>query len=70
MSRYLGKSFEESSFNTSFELCEYLLEKHLVALIPGSAFGAEGFVRFSFAASEDDISEGVRRFSEGILALS
>jgi aspartate aminotransferase len=41
--------------------CQLLLEKEGLATIPGSAFGAEGHVRLSFAASEDDIREGVKR---------
>lgn len=45
----------------SAAFCSDLLEEEEVALIPGSAFGAEGYVRISFAASEDDIREGVKR---------
>jgi aspartate aminotransferase len=41
--------------------CRILLEEEGLAVIPGSAFGAEGYVRLSFAASEVDIREGVAR---------
>jgi len=41
--------------------CKILLEQEGLATIPGSAFGAEGHIRLSFAASEDDIREGVKR---------
>jgi aspartate aminotransferase len=41
--------------------CQILLEEEGLAVIPGSAFGSEGHVRLSFAASEEDIREGVRR---------
>ena len=41
--------------------CRILLEEEGLAVIPGSAFGAEGYVRLSFAASEEDIREGVAR---------
>jgi aspartate aminotransferase len=41
--------------------CSELLDQEGVAVIPGSAFGAEGHIRISFAASEENIREGVRR---------
>jgi aspartate aminotransferase len=52
---------------TDVELCEQLLEATGVALVPGSAFGAPGHLRISFAASLDtlaDALERIRRFME------
>lgn len=46
--------------------CISLLEEEGLALIPGSAFGAEGCVRLSFAASNSDIEKGVRRLRDFI----
>jgi len=46
---------------TSMQWCEALLEKEHVALVAGSAFGAEGHVRMSFAASEEKLAEGLDR---------
>jgi len=43
------------------KFCSELLEEEGLAVIPGSAFGAEGYIRLSFAASDDDIREGVNR---------
>ena len=43
--------------------CETLLDKHHVALVAGSAFGAEGFVRMSFAASEEKLAAGLDRIA-------
>jgi len=43
------------------EFCEYLINQADVALVPGSAFGAPGYVRFSFACSMDALEEAVRR---------
>jgi aspartate aminotransferase len=48
---------------TSMQWCETLLDKHHVALVAGSAFGAEGFVRMSFAASEDKLTVGLDRIA-------
>jgi len=47
-------------------MCEHLLEKAEVALIPGSSFGdaGRGFLRMSFAASEEDLIEAARRIGE------
>ncbi len=43
------------------EFCNRLLEEHYVASIPGEGFGSEDCVRFSFAASIDDIREAFKR---------
>lgn len=53
----------------SVKLCSYLLENYHIALVPGSAFGVEGFVRFSFATSIENIIKGVERLHEGLLSL-
>lgn len=51
------------------ELTQRLLDETYLALVPGSAFGIEGFVRLSFAASMQELEEGVlrlQRFAESI----
>ncbi|HEY5038445.1 MAG TPA: pyridoxal phosphate-dependent aminotransferase [bacterium] len=50
----------------SMELSEYLLEKARVALTPGIAFGAEGYMRMSYATSEKTIEEGLKRIKAAI----
>jgi aspartate aminotransferase len=40
---------------------EYLLEKAGVAVVPGSAFGSEGYIRLSFATSMENLQEAIRR---------
>jgi len=42
--------------------CEYLLTAARISVVPGSAFGADGYVRFSFATSLERIQEGLSRF--------
>jgi aminotransferase len=51
---------------TSAELCELLLEEAGIAVVPGSAFGdaGDGHIRFSYAASDDDLREGVARMTQ------
>lgn len=46
--------------------CEAILEKTGVALVPGEAFGTPGYARFSFAATEADIVEGLKAFQKEI----
>ena len=51
-----------SHYNSdSNALASYLLEKALVAVVPGKAFGAEGYLRISFCADKGSITEGIRR---------
>lgn len=45
----------------SLEVCEALLEQHQVALVPGIGFGADDFLRLSYAASMEDIKEALHR---------
>jgi aspartate aminotransferase len=53
-----------SSFGlSSMEFCERLLEKEKVAAVPGSAFGAEGYLRLSYATSDEIIAKGVARLA-------
>jgi aspartate aminotransferase len=47
--------------NTDVELAEYLINEVGVALVPGSAFGAPGYLRLSFATDLDTLREALRR---------
>jgi aspartate aminotransferase len=49
---------------TDDKLIDLLLEKHLVAAVPGSAFGAPGYMRLSFATSMEQIDKGCDRIAE------
>jgi aspartate/methionine/tyrosine aminotransferase len=49
---------------TTSELCEVILDQAKVALVPGEAFDAPGYVRISFAVSDADIIEGIGRIAE------
>ncbi len=46
------------------ELAEVMLDEIKVAIVPGEAFGAPGYARLSFALSDDDLGEGVRRIAD------
>lgn len=60
---------EKMGASSSEELASYLLEKAGVAVVPGEGFGARGFVRLSFAVSEQDIIEGLGMMREALLSL-
>jgi aspartate aminotransferase len=47
----------------SFALSEYILDKALVAVVPGSAFGMEGYLRISYAGDPEEIAEAISRIS-------
>ncbi len=53
---FLGETCPDSA-----SLCRLLLDEALVAATPGSAFGREGFIRLSFACSDEVLSEGLER---------
>ena len=48
------------------KMCEYMLKEYKVAIVPGSAFGADKYVRFSYATSMENIKEGLKRFKKGL----
>lgn len=51
---------------TDVDMCEYLLQEAGVALVPGSAFGAPGHVRLSFATSMENLQEAVARLKKAL----
>jgi aspartate aminotransferase len=57
--------FNEKRKN-SMEFCKWLLEEHGLALVPGSAFFVENYVRISYAASMEVIKEGVSRLKKAL----
>ena len=57
--RHLGGKFKDSA-----ALAHHLLVDGRVAVVPGSAFGREGFLRLSFSAPEDVLREGYARMEK------
>jgi aspartate aminotransferase len=62
----LGKEFYGRVITNSDEFADVLLEKANVALVPGSGFGAEEYVRWSYATSMQNIVEGLNRIEKFI----
>ncbi len=63
-SKYCAGRFEGEPIRDSVHLAELLLEKAHIALVPGIAFGMEGYLRFSYATSEKDIEVGMQRLKD------
>jgi aspartate/methionine/tyrosine aminotransferase len=60
----LGHTFRGRTASTTLELADLALEEAKVAFVPGEAFGAPGYARFSFALGDDDLGEGIRRLAD------
>lgn len=63
---FLGKSDGETTINTSGELALYLLDKAHVATVDGAAFCLDGYIRLSYATSDDNIREAMRRIADAL----
>lgn len=59
----LGKSYQGVALHSAMDFAQALLDAQKVALVPGEAFRAEGYVRVSYATSMENIQEGVRRMA-------
>ena len=60
----LGKTIRGKVANTSAELATIILDEVEVAAVPGEAFGPSGYLRFSYATSDEDIVEGIGRIKK------
>jgi len=54
------------NINNDIELAEYLLEQGEIAMVPGSAFGAPGYIRLSFATSMENLQKGMERLKKAL----
>lgn len=69
VSSLFGKRTPDGTvLRNSSDFCKYLLTQGL-AIVPGSAFGAEGFVRFSYAADMETLRKACDRFGAAVSAL-
>ena len=60
----LGRVINGRTATTSAELAEIILDEAEVAVVPGEAFGAPGYLRLSYALGDDDLAEGVGRIAK------
>ncbi|MFT7648151.1 MAG: aspartate aminotransferase [Candidatus Poriferisodalaceae bacterium] len=64
MEGLLGRTIGGRQINNTLELADVVLEKAKVAFVPGEAFAAPGYARFSFALGDDDLGEGIQRIAD------
>ena len=69
VSAYFGKSYEGRTIKDAFDLAMYLLEVGHVATVAGDAFCAPGYIRLSYATSDENITEAMRRIAEALAKL-
>ena len=69
VSAYFGKSHDGRTINDANDLAMFLLEVAHVATVSGDAFCAPGYIRLSYATSDDNIREAVRRIADALALL-
>ena len=70
VSYYFGMKLGDRIINNSDDLCMYLIDEAHVALVPGEAFGAPGYIRISYATSEERLSEAMQRIKKALDKLN
>lgn len=67
---YYGKSFNGKKINNSDELCLYLLQEGHIATVSGDSFGEPTCIRLSFATSDENIVEALKRLKDALAKLN
>lgn len=69
VSAFIGRKFGETEIKSSGDLALYLLDQAHVATVDGDAFCAPGYIRLSYATSDDNIREAMRRIKDALANL-
>ena len=69
VSKLFGKSINGKTMKNSSDLAAYLLEESKVALVSGDAFGADSYIRLSYATSMESIQKGLDRIEKAVAML-
>ena len=70
ISYYFGKSYGKQKINNANDFCMYLLNFAHVACVAGDAFGNPECIRISYAASDEKLTEAIRRIKKNLAKLS
>ncbi len=70
VSYFYGKSYNGTVIKNGSDLCLYLLDEALVALVTGEAFGDDNCIRISYAASEETLTEAMKRIKTALEKLA
>lgn len=66
---YFGKKYKDYVIKNGTDLTMFLLDEAHVALVPGAAFGEDNYIRFSYATSEKNLKEALKRMKEALAKL-
>jgi len=66
VSHFFGKTLRGKTINNATDFSLYLLEEALVATVTGDAFGDKNCIRISYAASQEQIKEAIKRIKEAV----
>jgi aspartate aminotransferase len=66
ISGLLSRSIRGVTISNSIDLANYLLEHGRISVVPGKAFGADSYIRISFATSMENIAEGMKRLKDAL----
>jgi aspartate aminotransferase len=69
ISYYYGKKYKDHEIHSGTDLTMYLLDEAHLAMVPGAAFGEDNYIRFSYATSEQNLREALKRMREALLKL-
>lgn len=69
VSGLFGRKYEDKVIDGSDAFCAFALEKARIATVAGSGFGADNYVRFSYATSIENIEKGMDRLAEAVAKL-
>ena len=69
VSKLYGKSINGKEINSSDNFCDFLLEDAKVAVVAGSGFGADNYIRLSYATDIKSIEKGIARIAESVSKL-
>ena len=69
ISALYGKSVDGKVISNSSEFCEYILHEAHVAIVAGSAFGADDCVRLAYSTSEEELREAIKRIKTAVERL-
>lgn len=69
ITKLFGKAYNGKILNNSVDIADFLLDQGKIAVVPGAAFGVDDFIRMSYATSNKNIYEGVKRLAAAVELL-
>ena len=66
VSTFFGKSYNDIQVNNAKDLCMFILNEELLAVVPGEAFGSPNSIRISYATSEEILIEAMKRLKKAL----